>query len=79
MKIKYKGPAEKVIVGGFGPHLQGEEKNYPEGVAKELLAGKRQQFEAAGCDPSEEKKPATPEEKKPATQKKKKRRQENEG
>ena len=45
MKIKYLGPSDSVEVGGFGPHLRGEVKDYPEEAGRELLAtSKRQQF-----------------------------------
>jgi hypothetical protein len=46
MKIKYLGPGDSVEVGGFGRHLRGQVKDYPEEAGRELLAtSKRQQFE----------------------------------
>ena len=46
MKIKYLGPSSSVNVGEFGPHPKDTVKDYPEPVAKELLAtAKKQKFE----------------------------------
>lgn len=49
MKIKYLGPSESVNVAPYGPHRKGEEKDYPDEFAEELLAtSKKQKFKAAG-------------------------------
>jgi len=46
MRIKYNGPAEQVNVAGYGPHRLGEEKEYPDDFAAELLdTSSRQMFE----------------------------------
>ncbi len=46
MKIKYTGPADAVNVVGYGPHLRGEIREYPDEFAAGLLASSvRQRFE----------------------------------
>jgi hypothetical protein len=56
MRVKYLGPRDSIAVGGFGPHREGEIKDYPDAVGEELLTGKRQKFEQV----PEPKSPAKP-------------------
>ena len=45
--IKYLGPSESVNVPPMGTHRQGEEKEYPDDFAADLIAtSKKQKFEA---------------------------------
>lgn len=54
MKIRYLGPGDAVVVGGFGPHRRGEVKDYPDDVGEELLATSvKQRFEAVHPSPDE--------------------------
>lgn len=49
MHIRYDGPMSWVIVEPFGPHKQGEVKDYPEACALDLLAtSKKQKFTVIG-------------------------------
>ena len=49
MNIKYIGPRQSVTVAGYGIHIAGQIKDYPDAFAKKLLASsKRQQFEPVG-------------------------------
>ena len=49
-KIKYLGPSKSVNVGGYGTHRKGRVKEYPDGVAEELLAtADKQRFKAVGA------------------------------
>lgn len=52
MLIRYDGPAETVVVGGFGPHARGSVRAYPDDVGRELVetAG-RQKFVAVEPEP----------------------------
>ena len=46
MKLRYLGPRQSVGVGGFGLHIAGEVRDYPEEFAFELLrTSVRQRFE----------------------------------
>jgi hypothetical protein len=45
--IKYVGPQDYVSVKGYGKHMQGTDEEYPINVANDLLASKKQKFEAA--------------------------------
>lgn len=57
MKIKYLGPSRWVNVGEFGRHMKGKTVDYPEEVAKELLATmNKQEFEAVGKSKTQGKK-----------------------
>jgi len=58
MKVKYLGPREKVGVAGFGPHLRGETKEYPDQVGMELVANSRRQRFERVPDPPQVKQPA---------------------
>jgi len=59
MRIRYDGPAETVVVGGFGPHARGAVRAYPDDVGRELLENaKRQKFVAVADEPAPAAKPA---------------------
>lgn len=46
MKIVYLGPSEKVEVYPYGEHAKGQEKEYPDDFAADLLTtSKKQHFE----------------------------------
>ena len=51
MRIKYLGPSRSVNVGGYGVHMKGEVREYPDAVGEELLeTGRKQRFERVGKD-----------------------------
>ncbi len=55
MLIRYDGPTETVVVGGFGPHARGTVRAYPDDVGRELLAtANRQRFVEVAPDPDDE-------------------------
>ena len=52
MLIRYDGPAETVMVGGFGPHARGTVRGYPDDIGRELLASAvRQRFVEVDPEP----------------------------
>jgi hypothetical protein len=47
-RIKYLGPSASVNIEPFGSHARGQEKDYPDDFAAELLAtSRKQRFEMA--------------------------------